>query len=108
MKPITGSEPASDMRSPSVRSKLLSMILIREVLISHPKIFNYPSPALFTTSAAAQKPIDLAFTVAIKQYICLSITRNIVSVVPQVFDLATEIFCHVIFHLRTLLKVILG
>jgi brefeldin A-inhibited guanine nucleotide-exchange protein len=44
------------------------------------------------------------FVQAINQYLCLSLSRNAVSPVPQVFEISVEIFWRVISGMRTKLK----
>jgi brefeldin A-inhibited guanine nucleotide-exchange protein len=106
MKPISGPESATDLKSQAMRSKLVSLALIHHILKNHSNIFVFPSPCLFTASVQATKASDLAFIIAVRQYICLVFTRNIVSIVPQVFDLSMDIFGRILYDLRTLLKVI--
>ena len=48
---------------------------------------------------------ELVFVHSIKQYLCLSLSRNIVSVVPQIFDIAIQLFMTVLAKLRSKLKV---
>jgi brefeldin A-inhibited guanine nucleotide-exchange protein len=45
------------------------------------------------------------FIQGINQYLCLSLSRNAVSPVPQVFEISVEIFWRVISGMRTKLKV---
>lgn len=45
------------------------------------------------------------FVQAINQYLCLSLSRNAVSPVPQVFEISVEIFWRVLAGMRTKLKV---
>lgn len=47
----------------------------------------------------------MIFVHSIKQYLCLSLSRNIVSVVPQIFDIAIQLFMTVLEKLRSTLKV---
>ena len=82
-----------------MRSKLLSLHLIHTILVSHPSTFQISSTVLFTSSTS--QPL---FIHAIKQYLCLSLSRNAASVVPQVFDTAMEIFNKILTQLRTHLK----
>jgi brefeldin A-inhibited guanine nucleotide-exchange protein len=46
-----------------------------------------------------------SFVQAINQYLCLALSRNAVSPVPQVFEVCVEIFWRVISGMRTKLKV---
>ncbi|KAJ3273314.1 guanine nucleotide exchange protein for ADP-robosylation factor [Terramyces sp. JEL0728] len=103
MKPINGPECATDLKSQAMRSKLLSLTLVYNTLKNYGKMFSYPSPVLFT-SIKVTKPNDVAFILAVRQYICLVFTRNIVNIVPQVFDLAMDIFGRMLLELRQLLK----
>jgi brefeldin A-inhibited guanine nucleotide-exchange protein len=106
MKNIQGSEAATDLRSQGVRSKLVSLVLVKSIIKEYPSLFFYPSPALFTDDVRAVKSNDVSFLVAIRQYLCLSITRNISSIVPQIFDLAMDIFGLMLLDLRALMKVV--
>ncbi|KAJ3313384.1 guanine nucleotide exchange protein for ADP-robosylation factor [Boothiomyces sp. JEL0838] len=103
MKSINGPECATDLKSQAMRSKLLSLSLVYNTLKNYGKMFSYPSPVLFT-SIKVTKPSDVAFILAVRQYICLVFTRNIVNIVPQVFDLAMDIFGRMLLELRQLLK----
>ncbi|KAJ3087061.1 guanine nucleotide exchange protein for ADP-robosylation factor [Quaeritorhiza haematococci] len=102
MKPIPTPEGATDLKSHSMRSKLLSLHLMHTVLSSHLHVFYTPSPVLFASGA---QPGGTSFIHAIKQYLCLSLSRNAASVVPQVFDIAMEIFGRLLVGLRPVLKV---
>ncbi|KAH7877661.1 guanine nucleotide exchange factor in Golgi transport N-terminal-domain-containing protein [Lentinula edodes] len=44
------------------------------------------------------------FVQAINQYLCLTVTRNAISPVPQVFDISAEIFWRMLSGMRTKLK----
>jgi brefeldin A-inhibited guanine nucleotide-exchange protein len=105
MKPISGPESATDIKSAAMRSKILSLHLIHLILKDHPNVFFYPSPALFTVDMNAVKELDLAFVHSVRQYICLVFARNIVSIVPQVFDISMDIFGRLLLDLRFILKV---
>ena len=95
---------SSDMKSQAMRSKLLALHLMHTLLITHPSVFLTPSVILFT--ADASKDVEsVLFLHAVKQYLCLSLSRNTVSVVPQVFDVAVDIFCRILVSLRSHLKV---
>lgn len=69
-------------------------------------IFFTPAPVLFapgTGNYANQNAV--LFVHAVKQYLCLTLSRNAGCVVPQVFDTAMDIFGRVLVGLRTVLKV---
>ncbi len=83
-----------------MRSKLLALHLINTIIVTYRHIFRTPAHILYTTYANDQLYIH-----AIKQYLCLTISRNVASVVPQVYEIAMEIFGEVLIHLRVFLKV---
>ncbi|KAI8821985.1 uncharacterized protein EV422DRAFT_586065 [Fimicolochytrium jonesii] len=105
MKPIPAPEGATDLKSHAMRSKLLSLHLVFTILSTHMYIFTIPAPVLFSSGTATKgDPSAVFFVHAVKQYLCLSLSRNAVSVVPQVFDISLEIFGKVLTGLRTVLK----
>ncbi|KAI9206768.1 uncharacterized protein BJ171DRAFT_18598 [Polychytrium aggregatum] len=102
MKPVPTPEGATDLKSHAMRSKLLALHLVSTILSSHLYVFFTPSPVLFNVSKS--NSTSLLFIHAVKQYLCLALTRNAVNVVPQVFDVAMEIFGKVLVGLRSVLK----
>ncbi|KAI8845097.1 hypothetical protein BJ741DRAFT_558307 [Chytriomyces cf. hyalinus JEL632] len=125
MKPLP--EGSTDLKSQAMRTKLLSLHLIHTIMCSHMHLFFLNTPTLFTASSTpANESIDAKnshfplpstlitttvdtntptlFIHAIKPYLCLCLTRNAVSVVPQVFDVSMEIFGKVFVDLRVFLK----
>lgn len=84
-----------------MRSKLLSLHLVLMILNSHMPIFVSPSAIIYSSSSHEATP----FIQAASQYLCLSLSRNAVSPVPQVFEISVEIFWRVVAGLRTKLKV---
>lgn len=84
-----------------MRSKLLSLHIVLTLLNSHMPLFVDPSSIVYSNSTNEATP----FVQAINQWLCLSLSRNAVSPVPQVFDLSVEIFWRVISGMRTKLKV---
>ncbi|CAO1623335.1 unnamed protein product [Jaminaea pallidilutea] len=95
-----GSESERDMRSQGMRSKLLALHLILGILRSHLHVFNDPQLSLSSSTTGERTPL----VQAVKQYLCLSLSRNAVSPVNQVFEVACEIFWVVLSGLRTKLK----
>lgn len=81
-----------------MRSKLLSLHLLHSILTTHQQAFLSPAPTLFSSN----QPI--LFIHAVKQYLCLSLSRNSTSVVPQVFEISMEIWSHIVIGLRNVLK----
>ncbi|KAI8641128.1 hypothetical protein BD408DRAFT_368798 [Parasitella parasitica] len=98
------SEWGNDMRSYSMRSKLLSLHLILTIMMSHMDVFIsedvYFSAAVHDPSGHRTNP----FILEVKQYLCPSLGRNAFSVVPQVFDITHEILWRVVQGLRIYLK----
>ncbi|KAG1642506.1 hypothetical protein G6F44_004767 [Rhizopus delemar] len=98
------SEWGNDMRSYSMRSKLLSLHLILTIMMSHMDVFT--SSQIFFSSAVPDSNGHRSnpFILEIKQYLCPSLGRNAFSVVPQVFDITHEILWIVVQGLRVYLK----
>ena len=84
-----------------MRSKLLSLHLVLTVLNSHMSLFVDPSAIIYSSSSNEATN----FVQAINQYLCLCLSRNAVSPVPQVFEISVEIFWRVLAGMRTKLKV---
>lgn len=84
-----------------MRSKLLSLHLVLTVLNSHMALFVDPLAIIHSSSSNEAT----SFVQAINQYLCLSLSRNAVSPVPQVFEISVEIFWRVLSGMRTRLKV---
>lgn len=90
-----------DLKSHAMRSKLLSLHLVLTVLNSHMALFVDPTAIIYSSSSNEAT----TFVQAINQYLCLSLSRNAVSPVPQVFEISVEIFWRVLAGMRTKLKV---
>ncbi|KAJ9474522.1 Protein transport protein SEC7 [Pseudozyma hubeiensis] len=99
MKPL-GTESERDVKSHAMRSKLLSLHLILTIIQSHMAIFTDPSVIIHSTTTGEQTQ----FVQAVKQYLCLSLSRNAVSSVNQVFEISCEIFWLILDGMRTKLK----
>jgi brefeldin A-inhibited guanine nucleotide-exchange protein len=84
-----------------MRSKLLSLHLVLTILNSHMTLIVDPASIIYSSSSNDAT----TFVQAINQYLCLSLSRNAVSPVPQVFDISVEIFWRVLSGMRTKLKV---
>ncbi|KAI5368136.1 Putative Sec7 domain, mon2, dimerization and cyclophilin-binding domain, Sec7 domain superfamily [Septoria linicola] len=93
-------EDAVDVKSQGMRSKLLSLHIIHTVLFNHSMVFT--SPLATIRSSSNTEPTG--FTHAIKQYLCLSLSRNGASSISKVFEVAAEIFSLMMKHLRSQLK----
>ncbi|KAH7887776.1 hypothetical protein F5I97DRAFT_2011766, partial [Phlebopus sp. FC_14] len=99
MKPLN-TESERDLKSHAMRSKLLSLHLVLTVLNSHMALLVHPAAIVYSSSSHE----GTTFVQAINQYLCLSLSRNAVSPVPQVFEVSVEIFWRVLSGMRTKLK----
>jgi brefeldin A-inhibited guanine nucleotide-exchange protein len=93
-------EETVDLKSQGMRSKLLSLHIIQTTIFNHHAIFTSP----FATIRSSSNNDPTSFTQAIKQYICLSLSRNGASSVSKVFEISCEIFWLMIRYLRVTLK----
>jgi brefeldin A-inhibited guanine nucleotide-exchange protein len=84
-----------------MRSKLLSLHLILTILQAH--IVLFAARHITIPSSTPGTPRS-TFVQATKQYLCLSLSRNAVSPVGQVFELSVEIFWNVMHGLRGRMK----
>lgn len=80
---------------------MLSLQLVLQILDQHMPIFIDSSSIIYSSSSNERTP----FIVAAKQYLCLSISRNTLSPVTQIFEISTEIFWRVLMGMRNKLKV---
>ncbi|GAA99731.1 hypothetical protein E5Q_06434 [Mixia osmundae IAM 14324] len=99
MKPL-GSESERDIKSHAMRSKLLSLHLILTILHNHMALFVDSSVTIYSASNRE----STQFIHAIKQYLCLSLSRNAISPMLNVFEISCEIFWRVLSGMRTKLK----
>src|SRR5690606_30682369 len=95
----------NDLKSHPMRSKLLSLHLILTILTTHMEIFTNPSVVLHSYAESAGAVISIPFIAAVKQYLCLALSRNAISSIPQIFSICVDIFSVVVSGLRMLLKV---
>ncbi|XP_077592066.1 brefeldin A-inhibited guanine nucleotide-exchange protein 1 isoform X2 [Stigmatopora nigra] len=86
MKPLSDGPP--DPKSHELRSKVLSLQLLLSILQNAGPIFK----------------TNEMFINAIKQYLCVALSKNGVSSVPEVFDLSLSIFLTLLSHFKTHLK----
>ncbi|KAH8105989.1 hypothetical protein BXZ70DRAFT_998132 [Cristinia sonorae] len=99
MKPLN-QESERDLKSHATRSKLLSLHLVLTILNNHMPIFVSPSSIIYSSSSHDAT----TFVQAVNQYLCLCLSRNAISPVPQVFEISVEIFWRVLAGMRTKLK----
>ncbi|CEI86105.1 hypothetical protein RMCBS344292_00550 [Rhizopus microsporus] len=97
-------EWGNDMRSYSMRSKLLSLHLILTIMTSHMDVFTSDQIFFSTSVPDSNGRRPNPFILEVKQYLCPSLGRNAFSVVPQVFDITHEILWTVVQGLRVYLK----
>jgi brefeldin A-inhibited guanine nucleotide-exchange protein len=93
-------EHALDVKSQGMRSKLISLHIIYTILSNHPTAFTSP----YSTIRNSSTDEPTSFVQAIKQYLCLSLSRNGASSVKPVFEVSCEIFYLMIKLLRVMLK----
>jgi brefeldin A-inhibited guanine nucleotide-exchange protein len=93
-------EEEVDIKSQGMRSKLLSLHIIHTVLFNHFAVFTDPHATI--RSSAGQAPTE--FTHAVKQYLCLSLSKNAASSAKPVFEVSAEIFWLMVRYLRSELK----
>lgn len=86
-------ESELDMRSHAVRSKLLSLHIIYSIIKDHIDIFLSPDVVL-----PGKEPVSLMN--AVRQYLCLSLSRNAASPISPVFEITLEIMWLIIANLR--------
>ncbi|KAF7488125.1 Brefeldin A-inhibited guanine nucleotide-exchange protein 1 [Sarcoptes scabiei] len=86
MKPL--SENNIDMKSHELRSKILSLQLILQILQNSGPVFQNSD----------------MFAVAIKQYLCVALSKNGVSNIPAIFRLSLAIFFELFQKFKTYLK----
>ncbi|CAK1361315.1 Protein transport protein SEC7 [Cercospora beticola] len=93
-------EDAVDVKSQGMRSKLLSLHIVHTVLFNHSIVFTSP----YSTIRSSSNTEPTGFVHAIKQYLCLSLSRNGASSINKVFEVSAEIFSLMMRHLRSHLK----
>lgn len=86
-----------DMRSHSVRSKLLSLHIIHTILKNNIDIFLSRDAVILSSNSDDQtRLID-----AVRSYLCQALIRNAASPLAPVFELTVEIFWILILNLRS-------
>ncbi|XP_036361493.1 brefeldin A-inhibited guanine nucleotide-exchange protein 1 isoform X3 [Octopus sinensis] len=86
MKPLSEGPP--DPKSHELRSKILSLQLLLSILQNAGPVFK----------------TNEMFINAIKQYLCVALSKNGVSAVPEVFELSLAIFLTLLSHFKQHLK----
>lgn len=93
-------EEEVDIKSQGMRSKLLSLHIIHTVLFNHFAVFTDPHATI--RSSSGQAPTE--FTHAVKQYLCLALSKNAASSAKPVFEVSAEIYWLMVRYLRSELK----
>ena len=88
-----------DLLSTNMRSKLISLAIIRSTLNNNMAVFTSP---LCTIRGTNNEPTS--FGLAINQYLRLSVSRNGASSVKRVFETCAEIFWLMLKDMRVMLK----
>ncbi|KAG5422239.1 SEC7 [Candida metapsilosis] len=89
-----------DMKSHSVRSKLLSLHIIHTILKEHIEIFLGNDVVILSPNANEK----VRLINAVRQYINLALSKNAASDLAPVFELSLEIFWIIISNLRSEFK----
>src|SRR5260370_39087341 len=100
MKPL-GGEGERDVKAYAMGSKLLSLHRVLATLDSDMRLFVDPTAMIYSSSNQEANTL----LQAVKQYLLLSLSRNAVSTVQQVFDISEVVFWRLLFGMRTKLKV---
>ena len=90
-----------DLKSQNMRSKLVSLAILRTTLNNNMDVFI--SPLVTIRSSTNNEPTS--FGQAINQYLRLSLSRNGASAVRPVFECCCEIFWLMLKDMRVMLKV---
>ncbi|KAI5847008.1 hypothetical protein BZA05DRAFT_341253 [Tricharina praecox] len=93
-------EQIADLKSHGMRSKLLSLHLIHVIMLNHMDVFVSPQSTIKSSSGGE----PTGFIHAVKQYLCLALSRNAASAVGHVFDVCCEIFWLILSNMRVMLK----
>ncbi|KAL8675454.1 MAG: hypothetical protein Q9168_000155 [Polycauliona sp. 1 TL-2023] len=97
---ILSQDQQQDVKSSNMRSKLISLAIIRTLLNNNMTVFT--SPLVVIRSSTNNEPTS--FGQAINQYLRLSLSRNGASSVRQVFETCSEIFWLILKDMRVMLK----
>lgn len=90
-----------DIKSSNMRSKLISLAIMRMLLNNNMAVFT--SPIVIIRSSTNNEPTS--FGQAITQYLRLSLSKNGASSVRQIFETCCEIFWLMLKDMRVMLKV---
>ncbi|KAG2149149.1 guanine nucleotide exchange factor in Golgi transport N-terminal-domain-containing protein [Suillus clintonianus] len=89
-----------DLKPHAMRSKLLSLHLVLIILNSHTALFVDSNTIIYSSSTNEAA----TFVQGVNQYLCLSLSHDAATPVPQVFEVNVEIFGRVLSGMRMKLK----
>ena len=98
---ILPQDQLQDLRSQNMRSKLISLSLVRILMNNNIEVFT--SPLVTIRGSVNNEPTS--FGQAVNQYLRLALSRNGASSVRQVFETSCEIFWLLLKDMRVMLKV---
>ena len=98
---ILPQDQLQDLKSQNMRSKLISLSLVRVLMNNNIEVFT--SPLVTIRGSVNNEPTS--FGQAVNQYLRLSLSRNGASSVRQVFETSCEIFWLMLKEMRVMLKV---
>ena len=97
---VLAQEQLQDLKSQNMRSKLISLAIIRTTMNNNMEVFT--SQLVTIRGSANNEPTS--FGQAINQYLRLALSRNGASSVRQVFESSCEIFWLMLKDMRVMLK----
>lgn len=105
IKPYQG-DSSLDVRSMSLRSKLLALYLILIIVTEFPKVFTTSKVYFISNNPSdiTKQVREATFLTAVKPYFGLCLTRNLVATLPKIYELALGIFESVTENMRAPLK----
>ncbi|KAF9895039.1 guanine nucleotide exchange protein for ADP-robosylation factor [Aspergillus nanangensis] len=98
---ILSHEQQQDLKSQNMRSKLLSLHLIHNLINNY--VTTFTSPLLMIKQSSSSSDA-MTFLQAVRPHLCLSLSRNGSSSVPRVFEVCCEIFWLMLKHMRVMMK----
>jgi brefeldin A-inhibited guanine nucleotide-exchange protein len=98
---VLGHDQQQDIKSQNMRSKVLSLHLIHYLINNHINTFTSPLAAIKNSSTSSEA---MTLLQAVRPHLCLSLSRNGSSAVPQVFKVCCEIFWLMLKDMRVMMK----
>lgn len=98
---VLGHDQQQDLKSQYMRSKLLSLHLIHYLINNHINTFTSPLAAIKNSSSSTEA---MTLLQAVRPHLCLSLSRNGASAVPNVFKVCCEIFWLMLKDMRVMMK----